>query len=227
MKKRIIPALVLSITFLGFIIGCTKDISDAKLKDPAKLSEDKAFIEFTTKTYDYLLFLSKTVKSSSLSMPDMQKKLSKLQNENLPFTEQMNNIDIIFKAPVSKRLKEHMEMYKSDWDKIKSKYSTISQEVLEKECAEVLSNKYKKQSSITPNTVQRLTDPVDCGWRFYLCGGAATAGAVVCHASCDATAIATTAGLGIPACVALCGMMQAYALVVCADTYCPNQISPN
>lgn len=60
----------------------------------------------------------------------------------------------------------------------------------------------------------------DCGWRFYVCSGAATAGAILCHAGCDTTALATTAGLGIPACVAICGTLQVWALVQCTDSYC-------
>lgn len=59
-----------------------------------------------------------------------------------------------------------------------------------------------------------------CGWRYYLCAGAATSGAILCHGACSGTAIATTAGLGIPACVAGCGIMQAYLIVECGDKYC-------
>jgi len=64
---------------------------------------------------------------------------------------------------------------------------------------------------------------VDCGWRYNLCSGAATAGSIACHGSCDIA----TVGLGIPACIEICGMMEVYALVVCADIYCPGVISPN
>ena len=59
-----------------------------------------------------------------------------------------------------------------------------------------------------------------CNWRYYACSSAATAGAILCHAACETTALATTAGLGIPACVALCSAGQAWAIILCADTYC-------
>ena len=59
-----------------------------------------------------------------------------------------------------------------------------------------------------------------CDWRYYLCSGASTAGAILCHASCETTALATTAGLGIPACVVACGTLQAFAIVQCSDSYC-------
>jgi len=82
------------------------------LDPPAKLSEDKVFIEFATKTYDYLLFLSKTVKSSSISMPDAQKKLSKLQSKNLPFAEKWLTLTLFLKQTFRKD-------YKNTWKCIK------------------------------------------------------------------------------------------------------------
>ena len=77
----------------------------------------------------------------------------------------MTSIDIIFKENFSQRLKEQMKVYKKNWENVKSKYTTISQEILEKECAEVLANKYQKQK-VPQNVAQRLPDPVDCGWRY-------------------------------------------------------------
>ncbi len=222
MKKRIIPTLVLTFTIIGIMISCSKDNSNAKLVDPSNLSEDKAFIELTTETYDYLLFISSRVKTNNLSLPLLQAQLSTLQGKKLPYAEQMANIDIIFKGNLSQRLNEHMKAYKRNWENIKSKYTTITQKILEKECAEVLANKYKKQK-VSQNVAQKLAGPIDCGWRYYLCAGAATAGAVLCHAGCDTTALATTAGLGIPVCVALCGTLQTFAIVQCSDSYCtPN-----
>ncbi len=57
------------------------------------------------------------------------------------------------------------------------------------------------------------------GWRYGLCIAAAVAGSVLCHAGCDTTALATTAGLGIPACVWACGTLQVMASVQCYDSY--------
>ena len=218
MKKRIIPALFLTITIIGIMISCSKENSNATLENPNNLSEDKAFIELTTETYDYLLFISSRVKTNNLSLPLIKAQLSTLESKKLHFAEQMASIDIIFKGNLSKRLNEHMNAYKRNWENIKLRYNKISQEVLEKECAEVLANRYKKQKNLQ-NVAQRYAVPV-CGWRYYLCSGAATAGAILCHAGCDKTALATTAGLGIPVCVALCGTLQVSAIVQCSDSYC-------
>lgn len=53
-----------------------------------------------------------------------------------------------------------------------------------------------------------------------LCIVAPSATAVLCHAACDTTALATTAGLGIPACVLACGLVQVYMSVECMDKHC-------
>jgi len=73
----------------------------------------------------------------------------------------------------------------------------------------------------TGDTNKKTQAADDCGWRYYLCGAAATAAAIVCHARCDVSAIGLTAGIGIPACTALCLTVQAYGLVECTDKYCP------
>ena len=67
-----------------------------------------------------------------------------------------------------------------------------------------------------------MYEDYSCGWRYYLCAGAATAGAILCQGGCDTTALAFTAGFGIPACVVLCGTLQVAAIATCADNYCPN-----
>ena len=59
-----------------------------------------------------------------------------------------------------------------------------------------------------------------CSWKYFGCSAASTAAAMLCHASCDATALATTAGFGIPACVIACGAVQAWLIVKCEDKYC-------
>ena len=82
--------------------------------------------------------MSTKVKAASLSFPKLQSQISNLQNKNLPFNKQMAFIDVIFKGTVSQRLIDHMKTYKSNWSSIKLKYGEISQEILEKECTEVI-----------------------------------------------------------------------------------------
>jgi hypothetical protein len=63
-----------------------------------------------------------------------------------------------------------------------------------------------------------------CTWGYGVCIAGATAAAVLCHASCDTTALATTAGLGIPACVGLCATVQTAASLACYKTFCDPKL---
>ena len=92
--------------------------------------------------------MSTKVKAASLSFPKLQSQISNLQNKNLPFNKQMAFIDVIFKGTVSQRLIDHMKTYKSNWSSIKLKYGEISQEILEKECTEVIAKNIQKIATV-------------------------------------------------------------------------------
>ncbi len=111
---------------------------------------------------------------------------------------------------MSERLVEHMEVFNDNWRMLKSNYIDIEDDsnVIEDALME----------AIIDNTV--IVSNGGCGWRYNLCIVAAGAAAVLCHGGCNTTALATTAGLGIPVCVLACGTLQVYASVQCVDTYC-------
>lgn len=222
MNKQLLRLTFLTFFMSGIFASCTKIDTTINLDKNTKLSEDKAFIDLTVETYEYLIFIANQTTTKNLSFSILNKKLSELQNKNLPFLDQMVNIDLIFKGNVSERLYQHMKVYKKNWLDIRSRYTNLNRDVLERECAEVLAKKFGKELN---NENQNLLEPSGgCGWRYYLCSGAATAGAVLCHAACDTTALATTAGLGIPVCVLACGTLQAFAMVQCSDNYCPTNL---
>jgi hypothetical protein len=222
MKKFLNIPIVFALMISTIICGCSKNTINEKLYDPTNLSNDEKFIELATETYDFINFLSQKVKQNSLKLTSLQQQLSQLQNENLSFDEQMTAIDKIFKGKISVRLATHMKIYSTNWKLIKASYSSIPVEILNKECAEVLRNKTKKtNNNVAFREYDEFIEPEGgCGWRYYLCSGAATAGAILCHAGCDTTALATTAGAGIPICVALCGTLQVWAISQCNDNYC-------
>ena len=221
MEKKSFGLFFLIIIFFAVFIGCSKNNSNTGFKDPVQLSEDDAFIELTTETFNFIVSMEKMVKEKSLTLSELQTSISLLQNENLSFDDQMTSLNTLFKGNISTRLLSHMKVYNINWKSIQLIYKPITAEILEKECAEVLATKL-----VDPKTLQSLTAmkaPVSgsgCGWRYYLCAGAATSGAIICHAGCDATALAATAGLGIPACVVLCGIIQVAGLTQCYDGFC-------
>lgn len=205
-----------------FFVACDKHSNNKQFKEQTLLNEDEVFISLIKETNEYLEFLASNLKSNSVDRTKINQQLSELQSKNLPFDNQLEMIDLIYKAKVSTRLKEHMVVFKKNMDYIESNYGNIDQDVLKKEAEEVLNPKITKPSmDINGNPLTILDDSGgDCTWRYFGCSAAATAGAVICHAGCDATALAATAGLGIPACVAACGTLQAWAIVECADRFC-------
>jgi hypothetical protein len=105
----------------------------------------------------------------------------------------------------------------------------LNSEDLQKECVEVFKIKYADEYVKTKDNEDN-NGPVlssaslggSCGWRYYLCSAAATSAAILCDGAC----ISASVGLGTPACVVLWASIQTFALVQCADTYCPQTTEP-
>lgn len=203
------------------IIGCKKTETEQILQDPTTLSEDKIFIKLTIETNHFIASLTNHVVAKKLSTKDIITNLSKIQIEQLDYNSQLVEINNIFKGNVSQSLEYYANATATLWDNIQSRYSPISSDVLEKECAEVLSNRNPFISDPIRYKISRMVeDGGGCSWRYYICMAGVTAAAIVCHAGCDATALATTAGFGIPACLVLCATMQVSMGLECAEKYC-------
>ncbi len=212
MKKNLISHLIVVLAITLSIFSCTKQGAEKQLKDQTLLNEDETFIALVNETHDYLKFLANGVKDQSLSKIEISNGLSKLQSKNLPFDDQMKEIDLIFKAAVSSRLKKHMIATQSSMKELESNYGKVDAATINREVEKVLS---RKAARIDESNIVTLSAS-DCGWRYYLCAATATGAAIACHAAI----IAPTAGLGTPAAVAICGTAQVYAMVICSDNYC-------
>ena len=216
MKKYFISLLTMVLAITVSIVSCTKQDAEKQLKDQNLLNEDETFIAMVNETHDYLKFLASGIRANSLKRDEVNNNLSNLQSKNLSFDEQMREIDGIFKTSVSGRLKSHMIATQQSMQKLESNYGKIDAATMNREVEKVMATMAPKTDD--NNTITLAA--ADCGWRYYGCSATATAGAILCHAGCDTTALATTAGLGIPACVLACGTLQAWAIVECADKFC-------
>lgn len=220
MKKNFISLLIVVVAIALSIFACTKQSTEKQLKNQALLNKDETFIAMVNETNDYLIFLASRIKViSHFSKSELNTKLSELLSKNLSFDRQMKEIDVLFKTTVSKRLQNHMIVIQKSMKEIENNYGKIDVEILNREVEKVIALKALK---INDSNMKPLAAP-DCNWRYFLCSGAATAGAILCHGGCEATAIATTAGLGIPACVAACGTLQAWAIIECGDRFCSTK----
>ena len=216
MKNNIFTLLIISLLVALLMIGCEKQESKIEIKDQIFLNEDKNFIALVLETNEFLNFLASNFKAKNLVQSDFIKQIETLKSDHLTFESQLIQIDLIFKAPVSGRLKQHMSIYKNNMVQILKEYGNLDNTILAKEIDEIL-------VKILPNQIDNDSKSFSiagCSWKYFGCSAASTAAAMLCHASCDATALATTAGFGIPACVIACGAVQAWLIVECEDKYC-------
>ena len=216
MKNNIFTLLIISLLVALLMIGCEKQESKIEIKDQSFLNEDKNFIALVLETNEFLNFLASNIKAKNLVQSDFIKQIETLKSDHLSFESQLIQIDLIFKAPVSGRLKQHMSIYKNNMAQILKEYGNLDNSILTKEVDEIL-------IKILPNQIDNDSKSYSiagCSWKYFGCSAASTAAAILCHASCDATALATTAGFGIPACVIACGAVQAWLIVECEDKYC-------
>jgi hypothetical protein len=216
MKNNIFTLLIISLLVALLMIGCEKQESKIEIKDQSFLNEDKNFIALVAETNEFLNFLATNIKAKNLVQSDFIKQIETLKSDHLSYESQLIQIDLIFKAPVSGRLKQHMSIYKNNMAQILKEYGNLDNTILAKEIDEIL-------VKILPNQIDNDSKSFSiagCSWKYFGCSAASTAAAMLCHASCDATALATTAGFGIPACVIACGAVQAWLIVECEDKYC-------
>lgn len=216
MKNNNFILFIISTLITFLMIACEKQETKTVLKDQSHLNDDKTLIALVTETNDYLNFLALNIKEKNLNRFDFINQIEKLKSENLTFENQMNQIDLIFEAPVSSRLKQHMSFYKNNMAQIVKEYGKVDNSILAKEIDEILVKAIPNQIDYESKTFSIA----GCSWKYFGCSAASTAAAILCHASCDATALATTAGFGLPACVIACGVVQAWLIVECEEKYC-------
>ncbi len=214
--KKLVFGLIATVLFMNFSIanplikGNLNEIV-INLNNPKSISEDQNFIDLVLEMENFSLYIYEAIKDKN-QIESVKNQLEELNNKSLDYNNQLIEIDKIFNSSVSERVVVNMNVFSLKWKQITSKYKYINNNELTDAYGLVV-EKLIKENKI--NTSRR-------GWRYSLCIVAAGAGAVLCHAACDTTALATTAGLGIPACIALCGTLQVFASVQCYDNYGKN-----
>lgn len=175
------------------------------------LRDDNEFVDLVIEMNDFKNFIDITINKQNLSLNDVINKLNGINDKKLNYETQLTEINKVFNISVSDRYLKHMKIFNKNWASINRKFQNITSKYLEEEYQAVMNKKAANFSS---------GSGVGCGWQYNLCIAAAGAGAVLCHGGCETTALATTAGLGIPACIWLCSTLQVAASVQCYDTYC-------
>jgi hypothetical protein len=214
MKNIKVFKVLLVIIFISSILqGCNEEnqINQEKNITPEILSKNKSFKNISKEMSDYTIFIKETIENHKLSAAELIPKINAIVNSNLSSNEQLLKLNELLNVNISERVKKNAELIGVNWKILKNEFKIIDDETLQKafEINILENNQYSPKI-------------MSCPWRYNLCLVAAYSGAVLCHAGCDTTALATTAGLGIPVCVALCGSLQVFASVQCYDSYCNN-----
>lgn len=215
MKNTIIKLkflFTLSIIFL-FVLGCNRENDDQEMLpltqertfiSAKNLSLDINFLNIANEMQSYSQFLEEKIDNHNIPSKELKVKLEAILYGDLSSEEQIMKLNLLFDTNFGERILENAKIVNSNFRIINDKYNNINEGML--------TSAFNYSFKVNQND--------GCSWRYYACLSAAYAGAVLCHAGCDTTALATTAGLGIPACIALCGTLQVYASVQCLDTYC-------
>jgi hypothetical protein len=208
LKKFKNSILICSLLLISF--SCSnEDINQSKDDISAeKLSSDKNFEAIILEMGSYNRYLNDLVQNQKLRTSELIPQISTIINTQKNTDEQISLLNQLLDTDITERLISNSNIISSNMAILNSKYSNLNQELIENAI-----NYHLNKNNI--NVFYR-----GCGWRYSVCLGAAYSAAILCHAGCDTTALATTAGLGIPACIALCGTLQVFASVQCYDTYC-------
>lgn len=214
MKKIKLNQLLLILIFVSsFLQGCGEEslVHQEKIITPETLSNHKNFKIISKEMVDYTIFIKEVIENHKLSSSELIPKINSIVKSDLTSNEKLLELNKLLNANLSERVKKNASIISINWENLKSEFKIIDDEILQ--------NAFK--INLEDNN-QYFLKTMSCPWRYDVCLVAAYSGAVLCHAGCDTTALATTAGLGIPACVALCGSLQIFASVQCYDSYCTN-----
>ena len=217
MKKNAIFFVAIITIATGIVLSCSKsDTKSVQKKEPveqlpssqltkassetiAEISSNENFITLIDDLFDFANYFKNVVIENKLDLRNLQENFADLVAKNLPFEEQIEEINKIMKEDVKERLVNHVEVFSKNWAIIIGEYPEITQKELE---AAIL---------------ERVAEvDIPCRWMYYICLAGATAASVLCAAGCTAA----TVGLGAPACVALCVTIHVSATLMCVDSYC-------
>ncbi len=218
------------------LTSCQKgNLASETMDSPEKLNESAEFAAIVVENQDLSEFLYLQARANNIDLTDLTEAANQINlvlAQNLNAKDQKVAINKVYGADVSSRLERYQKTFISNWRKVKARFGEVGLEDLKREYMEVLNAKRYQWNSFSPSNggiskgslqnVSKMAVGKCAGFGYSLCIIGAGAAAVLCHASCDTTALATTAGLGIPACLALCATVQAAASAVCYKEFCSN-----
>lgn len=220
MKKPLIGLLVICVS----VISCSKHIEPPQSISQNALSADSNFISIVHQEKLLTQFILNLAKERYLTPIELKNKLQSLHDKDVNSNSGDRGLNEYLGDSNLYYLSNYVKAYKKNWTLLNNKYAYISMQHIDTAVKQLYAYRYNTESlsnstvnNIKGNMYTEIEKTNDCGWRYTLCIAEATAAAIICHAGC----VGSTAGLGTPICVLLCGTIQTAAGVYCIDNYCP------
>lgn len=230
MKKIILTSITSILVLSLIIIGCKKSAkSEANINT---LHQDVNFVSLVEQTKEIIEQTANKIKAEKLSSDELVKQINIVSGKNISL--QNKTICCLFGNDLYAKFLQYNSSFSINWNTIKEKYgSQLTEANIEKECLIYFKERkallnIRNLNTISTNSYTPFVagGEVDspCSWGYYVCIAGAAAAAIICHGSCEGSAIALTAGLGIPACVALCVTIQSAASLACWQSFCDPKV---
>jgi hypothetical protein len=196
MKKILFLSLFSFITIIGFT---------------QELRNDNNFVELVNLKIEFVNQILINFKGDLKNLTDFQSEMEKMSNE-----EKIDFFNSKVKLPEGKDLTYYANAFNEKWIILKNTYEDrITNEYLTEEISFLLNESNSKLAPLDLGGELGVgIGPCDRPKMFAGCTAAAYAGALICHGGCLTTTLA------VFACFAACGTLEAWAIVVCHDTYC-------
>jgi hypothetical protein len=223
MKNQIFGLLLICI----FFIGCTKQEMVAPVESSVNsnlLARDSNFIKILEQEKQLTRFINQLAIEKGLTIVELQNKLQYLHDKDLHSGSGDQILYAFLGEANVNYMSSYIKKYRQNLQSLNHKYTYISIQDIDSAVKQVYQNEFNfplvNTSSMdirSTNAYLEVNKEKDCGWKYTICIAGATSAAIFCHIGC----IGSTAGIGAPVCVILCGTIQAAAGLVCIDNYCP------
>ena len=188
------------------------------------LARDSNFLEIIKQEKQLTHFISQLANEKGLTKVELKNKLNDLHNKDLNSGSGDQILYAYLGTKYINLIKDLANTYRINYNHVSKRYGPLTIMQVDTAVKQVYKNEYRLSldntrsvDMIATNALLEVNKEKDCGWKYAICIAGATSAAIFCHIGC----IGSTAGIGAPVCVLLCGTIQAAAGVVCIDNYCP------
>lgn len=212
---------LISTSFVVFVCLCACKKSESIINSQSPIIEsllnDTSFNKIINNEIELRNRLESICLEKNLDINELNLKIKLIIEKSSSLNELKNNLNKNINDNFYEFLVNFNSQYSQNWDNLNKKYSSIK----EVEIKEATIQYFNRRSILlyenkTKSNGIKANMKNQCSWGYDLCIAGATSAAILCHVGC----VGSTAGLGTPACVLLCGTIQVAAGAQCMSSFC-------